>query len=147
MSVEEGPLPFILHVEVIRRLADAGAYRRGKDYFDSGRVVALSRSGGALRATVHGTEDYAVRLWSKDGSLAFSCTCPVGTDGDFCKHAVAVSLAWLARQAPPSPALDDNVLRERLAMCSPQVLAALLVGAAHESPKLRARLQALVSKA
>ena len=144
--MEEGPLPFILHVEVIRRLADAGAYRRGKDYCDSGRVVALTRSGGALRATVHGTEDYAVRLWSKDGGLAFSCTCPVGADGDFCKHAVAVSLAWLARQAPPTAAMDENVLRERVALHSAHVLAALLVGAARENPTLRAKLGARASK-
>lgn len=47
-------------------------------------------------ATVRGTRDYRVTLWVEDGDLASSCTCPVGGDGLFCKHCVAVALAYRA---------------------------------------------------
>ena len=35
-----------------------------------------------------------MRLWAED-SLVFSCDCPLGLDGEFCKHCVAAGLAWL----------------------------------------------------
>lgn len=31
--------------------------------------------------------------------LDYSCDCPVGSDGAFCKHCVAAALAWLNRDA------------------------------------------------
>jgi hypothetical protein len=37
-----------------------------------------------------------VRLSAEsDVALEYACDCPVGEDGDFCKHAVAVALSWL----------------------------------------------------
>jgi hypothetical protein len=30
-----------------------------------------------------------------DGELEYECNCPVGDEGTFCKHAVAVALSWL----------------------------------------------------
>ena len=32
-----------------------------------------------------------------DGELEYECDCPVGDDGTFCKHAVAVALSWLEK--------------------------------------------------
>ncbi len=57
------------------------------------------RSGDSIRAGVLGSSLYGVRLWVIRGQLRYSCDCPVGEEGEFCKHLVAVSLAWLANPA------------------------------------------------
>jgi uncharacterized Zn finger protein len=53
-----------------------------------------------------------VRLWAEDG-LVFSCDCPLGLDGEFCKHCVAAGLAWLegdfSGHAPGGSAAMDDV--------------------------------------
>jgi uncharacterized Zn finger protein len=49
-----------------------------------------------LAATVEGTEDYRVKLMMGSSGLSFSCECPYADEGNFCKHCVAVGLAWLA---------------------------------------------------
>jgi uncharacterized Zn finger protein len=81
----------------LRRLAGARSFERGENYFDSGQVHALAEFEGTIAARVSGTRDYRVKLWAGAGDLESSCTCPVGTDGAFCKHCVAVGLAWLAQ--------------------------------------------------
>lgn len=88
----------ILHQETIRRLSGDGAFDRGKKYFDEGRVTNVERKEGSVHAKVRGTEEspYAVRIWMKDESLAYACSCPMGQDQAFCKHAVAVALASVA---------------------------------------------------
>ena len=48
------------------------------------------------RASVQGTQHYRVRLGATpDGELDCECDCPVGDEGIWCKHAVAVALSWL----------------------------------------------------
>lgn len=91
------PPPNILHRETIRRLTDDGSFERGRRYFEEHRVADIVRRESSVAATVRGTTAYAVRIWTHDGSLAFLCTCPHGQEKNFCKHAVATSLAWLAR--------------------------------------------------
>lgn len=75
------------------------------------------RSKGTITAKVQGTRPYRVKLWVDDGELECSGTCPVGTDGAFCKHGVAVGLAWLEqgqterapgrKHAKPAVTMDD----------------------------------------
>ena len=48
-----------------------------------------------ITARVQGTQPYRVKLWLAKKDLDYSCNCPVGADGEFCKHCVAVGLAWL----------------------------------------------------
>ena len=38
---------------------------------------------------------YRAKLWREEGRLCSSCTCPLGEDGIFCKHCVALGLVWL----------------------------------------------------
>ena len=57
--------------------------------------------GDSLHAVVRGNRDYAVTLTTGDGVLDYLCGCPMGGDGSFCKHCVAVALAWLNRPAGP----------------------------------------------
>ena len=80
--------------DVMLELAGETYFERGEGYHRGGHVYDLVEHGGVVVAKVAGTEDYHVRLWAEDG-LAFSCDCPLGLDGEFCKHCVAAGLAWL----------------------------------------------------
>ena len=87
-----------LNEAVIHRLADAQSYQQGREYFANGHVESLEDRGDGVRALVRGTVDYTVTLGAAGGLLDYSCDCPVGRDGDFCKHCVAAALAWLHRE-------------------------------------------------
>ena len=71
-------------------------FARGEDYARRGHVHDLAVEGDGLTARVTGTEDYYVEVWVEDRELQASCTCPLGDEGIFCKHCVAVGLTWLA---------------------------------------------------
>lgn len=73
--------------------AGSRSFERGEKYIDA--VANLRLRGGALHATVHGTEPYRVRLGVGSDGLDGLCTCPQAEDGAFCKHLVAVGLAKL----------------------------------------------------
>jgi len=87
-------------------LASTPSYERGLAYLEAGRVGPLRASAGRVGATVQGSEDYLVELRAKGGKLRFSCSCPIGREGAFCKHCVAVVLAW-QREHDAAPTLDD----------------------------------------
>jgi hypothetical protein len=90
------PLHDVLTLEEIQSLADTKTFARGKAYFHEGAVSRLEERDGVLRANVRGTHRYSVELAvGDDGELTYECDCPVGADGMFCKHAVAVALSWL----------------------------------------------------
>ena len=109
----------VLTRQLLRQLAGAKSFERGEDYFDAGQVMSLVEHAGKLTATVQGTDEYRVTLFADGDSLASDCTCPMGADGAFCKHCVAVGLAWLAnasdatakkngeKSATPVVTLDD----------------------------------------
>ncbi|AMR76491.1 SWIM zinc finger family protein [Cupriavidus nantongensis] len=85
-----------LTLTAVQTLADTGSFERGMAYFHDGAVSRLEERENAVRASVRGTHRYRVELAvAGDGGLAYSCNCPVGDEGVFCKHAVAVALAWL----------------------------------------------------
>jgi len=79
--------------EHLRALAGPKSYQRGTGYLDA--VADLRVVPGGVRAIVHGTEPYGVRLLSEDGRLTGTCDCPVGAEGAFCKHCVALGLVVL----------------------------------------------------
>ena len=86
----------VLTLRAIQKLADTGTLARGKAYFHDGAVGLLDADEYEVRATVQGTQRYRVRLVvGSEGELEYECDCPVGDDGTFCKHAVAVALSWL----------------------------------------------------
>ena len=82
----------------LRRLAGERYFERGADYFDGGAVVHLRSGEEWIAARVQGTETcpYAVRFWLEKQDLQWGCTCPLGLEGEFCKHLVATGLAWLS---------------------------------------------------
>lgn len=127
----------------LRRMAGARAFERGEDYCAGGQVRALVEHENVITAKVLGTREYRVKLWVENGDLEFSCTCPVGTDGAFCKHCVAVGLAWLGqgreggatskRPAKPSVTMDD--VRTHLIAQGKEALVDLLVERAMEDDR------------
>lgn len=90
----------ILNNKTLMELAGERAFARGEGYFSAGVVVGVKREKETLTARVRGTHYYRVRLWVEADELAFDCDCPVGRDDIFCKHCVAVGLAWLDQQRP-----------------------------------------------
>ena len=74
---------------VVRRLAGDHSYQRGQDYFLHGHVGDLSEDDCSVQASVRGSQDYSVKLSVEDDFLNYSCDCPLGLDGVFCKHCVA----------------------------------------------------------
>lgn len=155
-----GPLATILHRDALRLLADTRTFERGVAYFTQGHVAKLERRETSLEATVRGTvssDTYDVRIWIRDNALAFSCSCPMGTDGHFCKHAVAVGLTWLdramnatgsSRSRDASPVVERwlaartelSDLRHRLDALDKNTLVDLIVREAATNAQLRAKL-------
>ena len=82
----------------LRSAAGSRSYSRGEDYFQRGAVHHLYCDGEQLTADVHGTHVYRARIINDDGRLDGECSCPVGRDGSFCKHLVALGLTYLDRQ-------------------------------------------------
>ena len=111
------PLREFIDRQTLRRMAGAQSFARGEGYFLDGRVRNLAEDRERIAAEVRGTQVYRVALWAEDGGLEYSCSCPLGHDGVFCKHCVAVGLTWLdptgakPRKAPPrerpSVTMDD----------------------------------------
>ena len=86
----------VLTLRAIQKLANTGTLLRGKAYFHDGAVGLLDADEYEVRTSVQGTECHRVRLAAgSDGELEYECDCPVGDDGTFCRHAVAVALSWL----------------------------------------------------
>lgn len=142
------PLSGPIERQNLRRMAGAQSFGRGEGYFLDGRVRNLAEDRGKIAAEVRGTHIYRVALWADEGELEYSCTCPLGHDGVFCKHCVAVGLAWLdptgakPKAAPkrekPSVTMDD--VRAWLADHEKSKLVELLMEQAMADGRLRQRL-------
>jgi uncharacterized Zn finger protein len=75
--------------DAIKSNSDYVIYRRGRDYYDKGRIknVSFDSAENTVSAIVIGGEKYCVRIYSENGEIKGSCTCPYG---DVCKHIIAV---------------------------------------------------------
>jgi tetratricopeptide (TPR) repeat protein len=94
------PLADILTRDRLLELAGDLYFQRGEAYFERGQVSSLAEFDGIVTAQVVGTEAYRVQLWVEEGELDYDCTCPLGVEGAFCKHCVAVGLTWLQNSTP-----------------------------------------------
>ena len=143
-----------LDLRALRQLAGGRFFERGEDYFAGGQVRTLAEHAGTIRAKVRGTRVYRVKLWVEDGEFDFSCTCPVGVGGAFCKHCVAVGLARLAqgsagafassRTVKPAVTMDD--VRTYLAGQNKNVLVDMLMEQVLEDDRLRRHLLTKTAK-
>ena len=141
----------VLTLRHLRELAGDTSCARGQTYFAEGHVLSLVIHGDTLTATVTGTQDYQVRLAAENDQLAYRCSCPVGADGAFCKHGVAVALAWLdaGKTARPgagsanediAPLVSLDDLRPWLLAQPPAALAGFLLDTAARDDRLREKL-------
>lgn len=80
-------------------LAGDAAFARGVQYYQQGSVVNWNKSGATLSADVEGSELYHVALTLTKQGLDGGCNCPASEGIDFCKHCVAVALAYRAEHA------------------------------------------------
>ncbi|MCU1266701.1 MAG: hypothetical protein JWM21_3019 [Acidobacteria bacterium] len=130
----------------IRSLAGDLWFARGEAYLKQGRVKDLREHQGKLSAIVVGTQDYRVRLWLDGGQVAFSCSCPLGDEGRFCKHCVAVALDWVengAEQAKSGGSKGQSSgddLRSFLEQQEKQQLIDIVLLEASENRRFRDRL-------
>ncbi|HEU4731151.1 MAG TPA: DEAD/DEAH box helicase [Kofleriaceae bacterium] len=85
----------------LRDRAGGLVFARGESYWRQGRVESCVNEGEVLEGVVVGSERYRVRLTVDPGGAAARCTCPVGES--FCKHAVAMGLAYLVKRAAEEP--------------------------------------------
>lgn len=134
------PFNKLITQTTLARLAGEKSFARGVGYFESGAVVDLVQTRSAISARVLGSEEYRVVLRPDRADLAWSCTCPLGEEGTFCKHAVATGLAWLER---PGQGGDDLAeIHAHLQSESKESLVDILVEQSTNDPELRARLEA-----
>jgi len=141
------PFTPFLERRALSRMAGARSFERGEDYFDGKRVKAMIENEGTITANVQGSRSYRVKLWIEDENLDYSCTCPVGADGEFCKHCVAVGLAWLEgdqrkrsgkSDEPAAVSMED--VRAYLLGQDKKALVEMLVEQATDDDRLRQRL-------
>lgn len=141
----------LLSKSALRSAAGERAYRRGMEYYEDGAVIDLVMTGDIVVARVMGGDEYAVRLWADEKRLGYHCTCPVGEDGVFCKHAVAAGLAWLDRLAgrPPTQRVHDDLtdIRHWLDAAPREQLAEILFDQSLTDDNLRTRLTVLAVRA
>lgn len=153
--MSESALAEALALAEIQSLADTKTFARGKAYFQDGAVSRLEELDGTVRASVRGTHRYRVEFTvGNNGELAYDCNCPVGDEGVFCKHAVAVALSWLENsgeevfhaeeiaQEKPRRKRKTNVevIRDYVATLDTDAMRDLLLEAAERDVTLRDRL-------
>jgi uncharacterized Zn finger protein len=110
-------LSSLLDRSALRPAAGARSFKRGENYFACGQAGPPAEHRRVITANVLGTVPYQAKLWVEHGELRYSCTCPVGKNGAFCKHCVAAGLAWLdqgwqdqatgKKSARPAVTMDD----------------------------------------
>jgi uncharacterized Zn finger protein len=120
------------------------SYTRGVTYYEEGRVHGLMRLDNALVADVVGTQTYHVELRIAGDALVGACDCPMGDAGHFCKHCVAVGLAYLEGgtlgRAPVEPSVPAPDIRGYLSSLDKDTLVALLLNLVARDADLREQL-------
>jgi uncharacterized Zn finger protein len=98
--------------KALQELAGAITFRRGEEYFANEAVSRLRVVEEKVSARVEGSDTYQVELWNDDGDLNYKCSCPQGDEGNFCKHCVAVGVAWLAGKKIERKSGDASVKKK-----------------------------------
>lgn len=155
MGKDSGPTDLLreaFSAEGLRKLGDPGTLARGAAYFRDGRVELGSVGPDRVEAIVRGTMPYRVALRAAGGRSAWWCDCPVGAEGRFCKHAVAVAVAVNPEAAEIEPHLrpaagPDPGLRDYLGSLGTDGLVDLLLEQATTDARLRDHLTARAAAA
>lgn len=142
----------------LRRTAGWRNWERGVAYAEDRRVGPVRVIPGGFAATVAGSRAYEVCLLATAAGPTWACDCPLGQDGELCKHVVALGVTIIdraARPADPAPARlaqDAPATESQPPDLTPEdvsawvrgldasQLATLLLEAADSDPAIHARL-------
>jgi uncharacterized Zn finger protein len=105
--MSSAPLSSVFDLDHIQKLAAVRALARAS-MIRASDIEDLTETDGRLSAVVRGTMPYAAAIWVEGTKKTrFSCSCPQGEDGKFCKHAAAVGgqavFLWACTEARPDP--------------------------------------------
>jgi uncharacterized Zn finger protein len=129
---------------MIRAGAEPESFRRGEEYYREGAVSNSAIQGTLLSGECAGTYApyYRVQVeLDEAGIAAASCTC-LYEYGGYCKHIVALLLAYLHR---PKSFAARKTPAELLADLDHDDLVAILTKLMQEQPELCDRIEALIS--
>ena len=106
--------------------------------------IVSPRTRGRRRRSSRGQDDYCVTLRPTEREIDYSCDCPIGLEGEFCKHLVAAGLAWIDSDAEGKGktgkkrkrATTEDDLRAFLERQEKDTLVAMLARAAMENRNL-----------
>lgn len=137
----------VFNKRTIRAVAGSRSFARGEDYFLSGKVHALTEDKGVLTAKVRGSRNYRVKFWMAGEKLSYSCNCPLGAEDAFCKHLVAVGLAFLEPggngdgwRKPSGPVINMDDVRAYLRKQGKETLVNIIAEQATDDDRLREQL-------
>lgn len=106
----------------VKALGQLDDYQNGEQYFRQGKVADTWQTETSLHASVAGSgkKPYQVSIALQGATLAPKCTCPAHRRRPFCKHVVAVLIAWaqtperfVLGEAPPRPKPQSQAQRTR----------------------------------
>lgn len=142
----------LLDRDLVKKLAPLRARERGLEYYEDGLVSDLAERKGVLIAKVTGGRTYTVRMSTRaDENFHYSCTCPMGDESEFCKHCVAVTLAWIegktAKKTKVAPEINLGDVEEHLRTLDSSILVEMLMEQAHQNETLRKKLFLKTAKA
>jgi len=127
--------------KILRLLAGDIIYARGEHYHQTGAVTGLRLFNNSLIASVAGSayDDYVIVLKPGKKILDWQCNCPMGEDGECCKHIVATGLAWLEN----SETLEDDtkLIKDYLLAQTQETLASMLLEQCVQDASLHDTLQ------
>lgn len=126
--------------QALKEEAGTTYFKRGLDYFKSGYVKNLEIHENHIEGRVRGSCLYrcSIECDNDEDYLYGECDCPLGDEGEFCKHLVALGLAFINGFETPAAAKKKSgfdlskLLKER----SREELISLLKGAARQYPDL-----------
>ncbi len=100
----------------------------GKDYYKSNSVTDFHSYDDVVKAKVRGTRVYEVELkLITKNKIEHDCSCPVGDQGIFCKHCVAVALYHIHKKDQTNNDTSKIDIKEYLSSCKREELLDLIL--------------------
>lgn len=128
---------------------------RGMRYAQSNVIVDLRKDGDKVRATVRGTEYYAVEIdYSGNQVINAYCSCPYACSGEWCKHEAAVLYSLDYGRKPDQGDIlamyedepkKEATTEELIAAADRVEIEKLLKELAYKDPKIRSYIRTSLS--
>ncbi len=83
-------------LDEVKALCDTPTYRNAEQIVGSSAITQTARAGNTLFAQVVGSSNYTVQIDLQDPNPPKArCSCPAARRTPYCKHALAVLIAWV----------------------------------------------------